>query len=179
MSSRSPLKKSAKNTHPMQLRRQLRPTPVQMWDLVTQLMVQQPDALASVLRQMMSQGVPPQAARPLLDAPAGDPAGDPSIPEGLPLPEEDTQDMQEAAAQPAGEVLGPVGGLDDQRDHEALAAEDTEAAAQPEVQDDSDLIDDSAPAELGPEYPDVQSLLTEVRSLARGIAAHEVLQESK
>lgn len=162
MSSRSPLKKIAKNTHPMQLRRQLRPTPVQIWDVVTELMVQQPDAFAAVLRQIS-------------DAPADAPT---SIPEGLPLPEEDTQDMQEAA-QPAGEVLGPVGGLDDQRDHEALVAEDMGAAAQPEVQDDSDLIDDSAPTELGPEYPDVQSLLTEVRSLARGIAAHELLQESK
>ena len=83
---------------------------------------------------------------------------------------------------PTHEVLGPVGGLDDQRDSDALVAEEMlEAAAQPEVQDDSDsdIIDDSAPPELGPEYSDVPSLLAEVRSLARGIAAHELLQESK
>lgn len=181
MASKSPLKKIAKNgSHPMQLRRTVRPTPVRSgstdpytvtMDLLTELMAQQPDAMAAVLRLMMSQDGSPQAALP--SAPVA-PVGSPPIPEGLPLSEEMLQEAE--AAHPGGEVLGPVHGLDDQNDANALAAEDVQEAAQPEVEDCTDLIDDSAPTQLGPEFADVGSLLAEVRTLARGMGAADALK---
>jgi hypothetical protein len=156
--------------HSMNLRR-VRPTPVRPGDtfsLVTLSLGNRRTMRYLQVHDLQVHDLLPQDPPPP-SAPVA-PAGASPIPEGVPLPE----DMMHA--QPVGEVLGPVDGLDDQRDADALAAEDMQDFAQPEVEECTDLIDDSAPPVLGSEFPDVASLLAEVRTLARGKGAADALQ---